>query len=190
MKRLLFSIVVLSVATYAKAQTPILTASQFKSLKTSYSSFTFDCAGLAKPEYQYIFDFVKKPSDATCGMYVPLVTLTMQVHNTQTGVVTTYLSTQGIPGTVSCSKIDLNSLRMKSNTGLDIQFGGFLNPTTGRLATSLYLRTLVLTTDMPIREVSASIPGGGKVFAGSIQSGSNQVSAVLTIRNFCLNIGG
>jgi hypothetical protein len=89
---------------------------------------------------------------------------------------------------ISCTKIDITKMIVRSNTGVFTRFGGFLNPSTGRLATSLYLPSGVLTTDIPMRELSATIPNGGKVFSGSIQTGSRQVTAVLTIRNHCFKI--
>lgn len=190
MKKLLPFFLLLTLAQTVWAQLPTLTTTQVSGLKTSYSSFTLSCSGLVKPEYQYIFDFVKKKPDGTCDLYTELVTLTMQLNNTQTGTVSTYLATPEIPGSFACSKIDLNNLKMRSNTGLDVMFAGFLNPSTGMLSSSLYLKTLQLNTNIPMREISNSIPNGGKVFSGSIQSGIYQVSAVLTIRNFCVNISG
>lgn len=190
MKNLFVSMFLLAVAYTSQAQLPKLTTTQVNTLKTSYSGFKLDCSTLVKPEYRYIFDFTRKRSDATCALYTELVTLTMQVHNTQSGTVSTYLAAPDLPSLISCTKIDLNNLKMRSNTGLDVMFGGFLNPSTGMLSTSLYLKTLQLNTNIPMREISATIPNGGKVFSGSIQSGIYQVSAVLTIRNYCLNIGG
>lgn len=184
MKKIILIISVLFASTQLYAQTPVVTTEFTKLIKV-----TLNCAGLSKPEYQYIFDFIKnKPG--TCEFYTAMATVTMIVHETTSDVISTYTGAPLIPQLISCSKIDLTPMVVKSNAGVVTTFGGFLNPTTGRLATSLYLKSGILTTDIPLRELSATIPNGGKVFTGSIQMGSRHVTAVLTIRNQCLNIGG
>lgn len=187
-KILLFLFLIISTVTI-KAQTPVLTKTDYTALSSSIQKISFDCYSLVKTEYRYIFDFIKnKPG--SCGLYTALATITMVVHDTRSDYITTYTSTPYIPSMISCTKIDFTSMAFRSNTGVTTMFGGFLNPSTGRLATSLYLKSGVLTTDILLREISATIPNGGKVFTGSVQSGIYQVSAVLTIRNLCLNIGG
>lgn len=184
MKKFILIISVIIASTQLNAQTPTISSEFAKLLKV-----TVDCAGLAKPEYQYIFDFIKnKPG--SCDLFSALVTLTIVVHETTSNSITTYTGTPLLPEMISCTKIDITKMIVKSNTGVLTTFGGFLNPSTGRLATSLYLKSGVLTTDIPLRELSATIPNGGKVFTGSIQTGIRQVTAVLTIRNLCVNIGG
>lgn len=190
MKKLLLMTVIACTAFTVKAQIPKLTSTEFTALKSSITKINLDCYSLVKPEYRYIFDYIKNKPGGNCEIYTAMATLTMVVHETISDGITTYTATPILPNTISCSKIDLTQMKMRSSTGLDIMFGGFLNPSTGVLATSLYLKTNVLTTNMTMREISAAIPNGGKVFTGSVKSGNYQVSAVLTIRNQCLNIGG
>ncbi|MEJ8816657.1 hypothetical protein [Lacibacter sp. H407] len=184
MKKVFFSITLVIASMQLHAQTPTLTSESSRLLKT-----VFDCSTLAKAEYRYIFDYIKN-RPGSCDVYTAMATLTMVVHETTSDVITTYTGAPLIPQLITCSKIDLTPMIVRSNTGVVTTFGGFLNPTTGRLATSLYLKSGILTTDIPLRELSATIPNGGKVFTGSIQIGNRQVTAVLTVRNQCINIGG
>lgn len=187
-KILFFAFVIISTVT-TRAQTPVLTKTDYTALSSSIQKINFDCYSLVKTEYRYIFDYIKnKPG--TCDLYTAMATITMIVHDTKSDYFTTYTSAPYYPDVISCSKIDFTKMSFRSNSGVATMFGGFLNPTTGRLATSLYLKSGVLTTDILLREISATIPNGGKVFTGSVQSGIYQVSAVLTIRNQCINIGG
>jgi len=190
MKKFLLMSAIVFTAFSVKAQIPKLTSTEFTTLSSNIKKINLDCYSLVKTEYRYIFDYIKNRPGGNCEIYTAMATLTMVVHETTSDVITTYTATPILPNMISCSKIDLAQMKMKSNTGLDIMFGGFLNPSTGVMATSLYLKTSVLTTNMPMRETSAAIPNGGKVFTGSVKSGNYQVSAVLTIRNQCLNIGG
>ncbi len=182
MKKIILIISVFFASTQLYAQTPVVTTEFTKLIKV-----TLNCAGLSKPEYQYIFDFIKN-NPGTCGLYSALVTLTVVVHETTSNLITTYTGAPLIPEMISCTKIDITKMVVKSNANVFTRFGGFLNPSTGLLSTSLYLPSGVLTTNIPMRELSATIPNGGKVFSGSIQTGSRQVTAVLTIRNHCFNI--
>ena len=189
MKKFIFSLLISLAVMQANAQLPQLTTTQVTALKTTIQKTSLSCYSLVKTEYRYIFDYLKNQA-TSCDLATALASLTMQVYNTNGDYVSSYTCTMPvIPDLISCSKIDLNKIKMRSNGGVETSFGGFLNPTTGRLATSLYLKSTVLTTDMLMRETSATIPNG-KVFTGSVQSGNFQVSAVLTIRNICINIGG
>lgn len=189
MKKIIFLLLISLSVLQATAQIPKLTTTQVSALKTTIQKTSFSCYSLVKTEYRYIFDYIQNQT-GTCDLNTALASLTMQVYDTRGDYVSSYTCTMPvIPGMIACSKIDLNNIKMRSNTGVETMFGGYLNPTTGRLATSLYLKSAVLTTDMVMRETSATIPNG-KVFTGSVQSGGYQVSAVLTIRNICINIGG
>lgn len=189
MKKIFFLLLISLAGMQVNAQIPKLNTTQVSALKTTIQKTSLSCYSLVKTEYRYIFDYIKNQAGA-CDLNTALASLTMQVYDTRGDYVSSYTCTMPvIPGMIACSKIDLNNIKLRSNTGLETMFGGFLNPTTGKLATSLYLKSAVLTTEMLMRETSATIPNG-KIFTGSVQSGAYQVSAVLTIRNICINIGG
>lgn len=189
MKKLIFPLLITLAMMQANAQFPKLTTTQVSALNATIQKTSFNCYSLVKTEYRYIFDYIKN-QPGTCDLNTALASLTMQVYDTRGDYVSSYTCTMPVvPSLIICSKIDLNNIKMRSGAGVTTMFGGYLNPATGRLAASLYLKDLVLTTDMVMRETSASIPNG-KIFTGSVQSGHYQVSAVLTIRNICINIGG